>query len=164
MPSNFNIEHSINEIGAEIDSILENRDKEKYFESILLLYSLIEDLLKWSVFVKVLVRKENVDELPSKKEFLSMYSFCKNLSWYTALNIGLSVDLIDFDLYRRVDKMRRDRNDIIHKLWVHKHRKNFSALRRRLEGTTRVSKQVVKIVNQLADESGAEELYNMILA
>jgi len=42
-----NITQTINDIAEEINSVLNSRNKEKYFEKIILLYSFIENGLKW---------------------------------------------------------------------------------------------------------------------
>jgi len=53
------ITRSINEIAEEINLVLNSRSKERYFEEIIMLYSFIENLLKWLVFVKILWQKSD---------------------------------------------------------------------------------------------------------
>ena len=53
------ITQSINEIAEEINLVLNSRSKERYFEEIIMLYSFIENLLKWLVFVKILWQKSD---------------------------------------------------------------------------------------------------------
>lgn len=42
----------VNEIGEDIDSILDERKTEQYLEGIVLTYSFIENILKYTVFLK----------------------------------------------------------------------------------------------------------------
>jgi len=56
----INIADLIEKIADEVNSVLNKRRKEKYFDNIVLLYSFIENLLKWLIFVKVLWDKRIV--------------------------------------------------------------------------------------------------------
>ena len=113
----------INEIAEEINSVLNSCNKEKYFEEIVLLYSFIENLLKWLVFVKILWRKTG-EEL-TREEVNKLESFCKRLNFYNALNVAYSIDLIDSNLYRGIDAVREERNDVIHQFYIYTHRNNL---------------------------------------
>ena len=95
----------INEIAEEIDSVLDSRNKERYFEEIILLYSFIENLLKWLVAVKILWQKS--DKELTQKEVNRLRSSCKKLSFYNALDMALCISLIDFNLYKGIDKLVR---------------------------------------------------------
>jgi len=155
------ITQAINDIAEEINSVLNNRNKEKYFQGIILLYSFIENILKWLVFVKILWEKAD-KELP-EEEVNSLQSFCKKLSFYNALNIALSIDLIDFRLYKRINAIREERNNVIHQFWIYRQRNNLLVLRKKLEKLARVSNQLVGIFNQLTQEIGIEEIYEIFL-
>ena len=156
------ISQPINEIAEEVNSVLNDRKKERYFEKTVLLYSFIENLLKWLVFVKTIWEKSGKDSI-NKKEMEKLRSFCKRLNFYNASNLAFSIDLIDFDLYRKIDAIRDERNNIIHQFWIYSHRNDFLALRKKLEKLARVANQLVEIFNQLAEEIGVEEFYKIFL-
>jgi len=155
------ITQAINEIAEEINSVLNSRNKEKYFEEIVLLYSFIENLLKWLVFVKILWKKPG-EEL-THEEVNKLKSFCKRLNFYNALNVSYSIDLIDSNLYSGIDKVRDERNNVIHQFWIYSHRNNLLVLRKKLEKLARVANQLVGIFNQLTREVGVEEVYKIFL-
>jgi len=164
MPQNageFDIVEAINSIGEEIESVLQSRDKEKYFQSIILLYSLIENVLIWSVFVKAVWEKSR--EQLSAEQMNRLHSFCQRLNFYTALNMALFMDLIDFGLYRRIDAIRNERNDVVHQLWLYAHRQDPFVLRKRLEKLARIASGLAKIVEQLTDEIGVDDIRKIIL-
>jgi len=161
MRRRFNIVQTVNDIGEEVDSVLELRNKGKYFEEIVLLYSLIENLLKWSVFMKIIWGKSDRQLHPDEVDKLR--SFCRRLDFRTALNTGLSLDLIDLSLYKRMNRIRKERNDVIHQLWIYDNRRNWVILRRTLERLARVAREMAKVTNHLTDEIGIEEIYKIAL-
>jgi hypothetical protein len=153
----------VNEIGYEVEQVLKSHNEEKYFEEIILLYSLIENLLKFSVFVKIFWGKVAEKEL-SKEEAVKLSGFCWRLSFYDALNIGLSLDVIDFDLYKAIEKVKDERNDVIHQLWIYEHRRNPVELKKQLEMLARVGKQLAAISARLTNQIGVEELLKIRLS
>lgn len=163
----FNIVEIVNEIGKEVDSVLENRNGEKYFECIVLLYSLSENLLKWLIFIKTIWERTKKSIEPSEKQYLEAWNklqdVCKNLSFYSALNIGLALDVIDLTFYKKLDRVRDERNSIAHQLWVFEQRQNELVLRKRLERLAIVAKQLTKVTSQLTNEIGLEEIYTVEL-
>jgi hypothetical protein len=155
------ITRSINEIAEEINLVLNSRSKERYFEEIIMLYSFIENLLKWLVFVKILWQKS--DKELTQKEANKLRSFCKKLNFYNALYMAFSIDLIDFSLYKRIDMIREERNNVIHQFWMYSHRNNLLVLRKKLEKLAGVASQLVGIFNQLTQEVGVDEVYEIFL-
>ncbi|TET21308.1 MAG: hypothetical protein E3J71_10100 [Candidatus Stahlbacteria bacterium] len=111
---------AINEVADEINRTLNERKKDKYFQSIILMYSFIENLLKWLVFVKITWMKAT--KVRSRKEMKELEKFCKHLRFYDALEAGLMIDLVDFNLYKRINDVRKERNDVLHQFWIYRHR------------------------------------------
>jgi len=72
--------------------------------------------------------------------------------------------VIDFNLYKKIDKVRKERNDIAHQFWIYEHRGNQLKLRKTLQVLTRTAKQLVKIVEQLTNEIGVEGIYKLRLS
>ena len=112
------------------------------------------------VFVKILWEKAN-REL-SQKEVEKLNFFCKNLKFYNVLNIALSVDLIDFELYEKINSIRKERNNVIHQFWIYSHRNNFLVLRKKLKKFAKVANKLVEIFNRLTREIGIEEVYEIL--
>lgn len=158
----IDIEKMVNEVGYEVEKVLKSHNEEKYFEEIIVLYNLIENLLKYSVFLKIFREKINEEGL-SREELLKMSGFCWRLGFHDALNIGLCVGVIEFGLYKRIEKVKKERNDVIHQLWIYEHRRDAVELRGRLEMLARVEKQVAGITAQLAAEITAEGLVERLL-
>ncbi len=86
------IVEAINDISDEINRILNDRQTDKYFDGIVLLYSFIENLLKWLVFVKLLWDKSS-KEL-SAQETKAIAHFCKNLTLFSAQQMALSIAIV----------------------------------------------------------------------
>lgn len=149
------------EIAEETNSILNERCTERYFEQIVLLYSFIENLLKWLVFIKILWDKTEKGSIV--KQLGKVKKFCKRLTFINALNMAYSIDLIDFKLYEKLDSIREERNDIVHQLWIYTHRDNKLVLRKKLEKLAHTANKLVGIFNKLTDEIGVDDVYDMFL-
>jgi len=158
----FHIFETVNRIGEEVDEVLKRHSVEKYFEEILLLYSLIENLLKWSVFVKILWDRTAKKDL-GKQELFKLRGFCRGLRFSDALNVGLSLGLVDFDLYEKIDEVRTERTDVTHQLWIYEHRGKPVELRKNLEMLRRASKELIKVAEKLGRKIGVERIYQIRL-
>lgn len=153
----------INKVANEVNTVLNQRTEERYFDKIVLLYSFIENILKWLVYIKVHWEKASVVREMSDKEFDSIERFCKNLSFYNSLQIALLIDLVDFDLYQKIDEVRHHRNDMIHQLWMYRHRSDPVELRIRLENLAGVADKLIGISKKLTREIGVDEAWQMVL-
>ena len=151
----------INEIGQEVSSVLNSRKKGKYFEEIILLYSFIENLLKWLVAMKMLWQK--CDKELSEEEVGKLRSFCRDLHFYNAQGTAFCIGAIDLDLCKRIDSVRTERNDVVHQFWMYGDRNNPLVLRKKLEKLAGVANQLVGVFNQLTEEIGVDEVYQMFL-
>lgn len=152
----------ISSIGEEINSVLNTSREEQYFYGIILLYSLIENLLKWLVYLKILWDKSR--KKMSVEEAREIQSFCKGLTFYEVLRIGISTDVINFRLYKEIDNVRSERNDVVHQLWIYEQRKNFLVLRKKLEEFSRIANELIGIFNRLTGEITVDEVYEIFLA
>ena len=151
----------LTEIADFINDVLDNRKKEEYFHSIVLLYSLFENLLKWLVCMKVLWDKAQNALHPD--EVRAVREFCKRMTYYTALQVALSVKLIDLKLYKRLDQIRIERNDLIHQFWLYSHRDNKLVLRKKLEKLANSANALIGVFNSLTKDIGLEEIYQLFL-
>ena len=154
------ITDAINAVADEVNTILDDRSKERYFAGLILLYSLIENLVKWMVFVKLLWEFNR--EL-SNREILNHRIFCKRLSFYNALQISFSIGLFDWKFFKRLDGIRIERNDVIHQLWLYTHRGDYRVLRKKLEKVARVTDQLLDVFNALTEIVGVDEVYELFL-
>lgn len=160
MKKEVNIANTINEIAAEVNSVLNNREKDKYFQEIVLLYSFIENLLKWLVWMKSMWERDE----PFGVDVMSkMRTFYRGVSFYEALNIAFSINLIDLKLFEKIDTIRKERNNVIHQLWIYGERNRLLLLRKRLERLARVANDLVGISNELINEIGVDNVYRMTL-
>ena len=151
----------LSEIADFINDVLDSRKKEEYFHSIVLLYSLIENLLKWLVCMKVLWDKAQKALHPD--EVKAVREFCRRMTYYTALQVALSVNLIDLKLYKRLDQIRMERNDLIHQFWLYSHRDNRLVLRKKLEKLSNSANTLIGVFNSLTKDIGLEDIYQLFL-
>jgi len=68
-----------------------------------------------------------------RSEWKEIRQFCKKLNFYSATRTALAIGRIDYKLYKRVDNIRDERNDLIHQLWIFRHRNNRAVMRKKLE-------------------------------
>jgi len=154
----FNIVKVVNEIVGEVGLVMVRDDEAKYFEEIMLLYSLIEHLLKWAVFTKISDDRRGDKEL-TKKDLDDLRYFCTQMRFYDALNIALFVELIDLNLYKEINKVREERTDVTHQLWIYEHRRNPVELRKTLEMLAEVVGKLIEVSMSLSIEIGGKEIY-----
>jgi len=159
----INVAYLIERVADEVNTVLNKRKKERYFDNIVLLYSFIENLLKWLIYVKVLWEKCDRTELISGKEVGSIESFCEDLSFYNSIQIALLIDLVSLKLYRRIDRIRIDRNKFVHQLCIYTIRDDIRESRRKLEDLADVVNELVGICNKLSKEISPDLLWQMSL-
>jgi hypothetical protein len=90
-------------------------------------------------------------------------SFCEGLNFYQAVNIAFATNLIKHDLYSKLDSVRRQRNSIIHQLWLYEHRNDMRLLRRELERLAKISNELIVIFNRLTKKFGFDDIYTAYL-
>ncbi len=156
-----NIIDAINDIGQEINSVLNDRQRDKYFDSIVLLYSFIENLLKSMVYVKLLWNKSSRNI--RHKEVKAVRQYCKNMNFFVALQTAFLLDLIDWKLYSRIDAVRKERNDIIHQFWLYAHRGNRLVLRKKLEKLVGVANDLTGSFSKLANKVGVIDIVDVFV-
>src|SRR5271157_3008892 len=101
----YKLTNAVERVENEIRSILSKRQSTRYFEGIVLMYSLIENVLKWLVFLKILWDKSGRALPPRETE--SLRQFCNQQDFYSALNLALITGLIKHALFRRIDLVRK---------------------------------------------------------
>ncbi len=148
----------VNSLGAHINEVLNKKRKGQYFESIALLHSFIEDLLKWLVFTQIMWNKSERGIKP-EAEFEQLKQYCNQLTFYQLLNTGLCVDLLTHSLFQRLDQIRVERNQLVHQYWLYVHKGKAHILRKKLEKLAGVANSLVGKLNSLVQEIGMDESY-----
>lgn len=78
------------------------------------------------------------------------------------LNLGLSVDLLSISLFRRLDSVRVERNQLVHQYWLYAHKGKNHILRKKLEKLAGVANALVGKLNDLIEETGMDESYGFL--
>ncbi len=151
----------VNKLAAYINTVLNRKRKTQYFESIALLHSFIEDLLKWLVFIQILWNKSKKGAIPDG-EFEQLKQYCNQLSFYQLLNTGLCIDLLTHSLFRRLDQVRLERNQLVHQYWLYVHKGKAHILRKKLEKLAGVASTLVGKLNSLVEKTGIDESYGIL--
>ena len=151
----------INQIADEINTDLGEKKKEKYFQDVILLYSFVENLLKWLVFTKILWDKS--ERGLDQDEIKAIGKYCQRLTFHSSSHMALSLNLIDFKLYKTIDDIRNQRNTVVHQFWIYSHRNNRLVLRKKLEKLAAVANQLVGVFNDLTNEMGVDFVYELQL-
>jgi hypothetical protein len=153
------ISDSINTIAGQVNDVLNSKFREKYFESIIVLYSLLEGVLRWLIFLKLLWDRAN--KKFSEGETDSLREFVRNLNFYNCIRVAHSLFLIDYQLMNQIDSLRKERNDVVHQAWLYDHRTDYRVLRKKLERIARISSNLVGAVNKLVKKVGVDEAYEV---
>ncbi|MEL5894663.1 hypothetical protein AAE250_14355 [Bacteroides sp. GD17] len=177
-----NIIDITNQIGKEVKKTL-NQDKcwlpflrrenaSLYFQETTLLYSLTENLLKYLVATKN-CWDENcrlVDELDAKKangEIVKEddYYFdgniireqARDMTFNNAINKASSLGLISNELQATLHRIRKDRNDLIHQLYLFDKRSDANHMRKLLKEAESIVMELVPVFEKLIyDEIGVD--------
>lgn len=95
----LNLIDEINSLSESINAILDNKQKEKYFESIVVLYSFIEDVMKWLVLMQIIWNKSEKRVMPAG-QLEEIIKFCNRLNFDNLLQIGNSIGLLDYSFFK----------------------------------------------------------------
>jgi len=153
------ITDAINDVIADINDILDEEREERYLEGIILLYGLIENILKVALYYRMIL--DRIDELAKEEvdddaisEIEKVFEFIKNLDFYKSLRFALSIRLIDYDFFHELNEIRKNRNSVVHQLWLLQNRKDNGSLRKELENLATQTSILIDILNKLIDEVG----------
>lgn len=155
----YKLTNAVERVEEDVRAILSRSQSTRYFEGIVLMYSLIENILKWLVFIKIFWSK--CDRPIPESELESLKQFCNQQDFYSALHLALVTDLIKHPLFRRIDKIRSERNDIVHQCYLFTHRRNRRVLRAKLQRLVAITDDLFVIFNGLIEETGADDSYEI---
>jgi hypothetical protein len=155
----YKLTSAIHRVEEDIRTILSKHQSTRYFEGIVLMYSLIENVLKWLVYVKIIWDKS--DRVLPEKEIEALKDFCNQQDFYSVQNLALVIGLINGNLFGEIDKIRKERNDILHQCYLFTHRRNHRVLRSKLERLVKVADELFEVFNNLIEETGADDTYDI---
>jgi hypothetical protein len=157
----YKLTNAVKRAEADVEDILRRRQVARYFEGIILMYSLIENVLKWLVYLKVVWSK--CDSTISASELETLKEFCNNQGLYSTLNLAFATGLISHTLFRGINRMRSERNDIVHQLYLFTHRRNHRVLRAKLEKLMVLADGVFAVFNRLVEDTGMDDSYDVFI-
>lgn len=145
----------INKIGNEIDEVLNKKQTQKYFYLTILLYSLIENFLKWLIATKILW-DESCKQFDEERvgnqyhvDFEVIRKKSKKLTFKQAINKAKKLNLISKRLKLHLIKIKDERNDFIHELWIIKNRNNVKMMKKNLEFLINITKKLIRIFDKI---------------
>jgi hypothetical protein len=156
------ITEPFNEIACDIRDVVENERKERYFEAVLIMHMLIENMLKWLVLTKIAWSKEKAGEI-GEEEWGVLQAFCKKTSFDRAVKMALAMSVVSWPLYQELDALRGERNDMVHQFWVYTHRNDHNLLKKEIERLSFLGKELVSTYNSLLSEIGVQEVFEIFL-
>lgn len=157
----YKLTKAIDRIEEDVRKILSRRQSTRYFKGIILMYSLIENILKWLVCLKIIWDKS--DRVLHDRELESIKQFCSKQDFYGALNLAYAKGLFKHSLFAQVDKVRLERNGLVHQFYLFIHRRNNRVLRAKLQRLVAVADKIFEVFNALVIETGADDSYSIFM-
>lgn len=150
-----NIIETINQIGVEVDQSLKKNDSNEFFKQSLLLYSLIENLLKYLVATKICWDEscKQMDNQNKDQEYTIDFEIIKNkakdYSFSVTIDKARALGLLSNDLKNRLHELRKERNDLIHELYLFQQRNNIEFMRENLIKLKDIIMELIPIFENL---------------
>lgn len=155
----YKLTNAINRVEDDVRSILTKRQSSRYLEGLFLMYTLIESVLKWSVFLQIIWNKSDLVLCQGEAETLKQ--FCNQQDFYSTLNLALVTGFINYQLFRKIDRIRRERNDLSHQFYLFTHRHNTKVLRAKLERIVNIADDFFSVLGKLIKETGVDDSYDI---
>ena len=133
-----NIIEQINQIGVEVEQSLIINDTNQFFKHTILLYSLAENLLKYLVATKLCWDEsgKQVDFMNNNKEYTvdfgEIRKRAKEFTFGATIDKAKSLNLISENFKNELHTQRKERNDLIHELYLYQQRNNNELMRAKL--------------------------------
>lgn len=155
----YNLKNAINRVEEDVRSILTKRQSGRYLEGLFLMYTLIESVLKWSVFLQIIWNKS--DRVLRQSETETLKQFCNQQDFYSTLNLALVTGFINYQLFKRIERIRSERNDLSHQFYLFTHRHNTKVLRAKLERMVNIADDLFSMLGKLVEETGIDDSYDI---
>ena len=154
----LNLIDEINKLSEEINSILKERERDRYFEGIAIVHSFIENVLKWLVFTQIVWNRSGQSDSEMKKgELKEIKDYCNRLSFDALLHVGLTTGLLKYKLFLKLSKIKQERNILVHQYWLYIHKGRRQIFRKKLENLAGAASELVEVFNSLTNEIGLGE-------
>jgi len=154
----LNLIDEINTLSDEINSILNTKQRDRYFEGMAIVHSFIENVLKWLVFTQIIWnRSGGSDSEMKKREVKQIKDYCNRLNFDALLHVGLATGLLKYELFVELNKIKQERNTLVHQYWLYIHKGQRQIFRKKLEKLARIASELVGVFNNLTDEIGLGE-------
>lgn len=168
-----NIIDITNKIGKEVSRTLFWRKRRLYYQETALLYSLIENMLKYMVGMKNtwdknsqlvennMMREDMGEVVPDadyKFDFGAIREKASKLTFCKAIDEAYSLDLIPESLRDKLHTFRHDdRNRLVHELYLFDNRNKPRIMRQKLKEAQSIARDVVTMFEHLIfDEIGVD--------
>lgn len=157
------LDQVINDLAAEVNTVLDSRIEDKYFQEVMVLHSFLENILTWLLWTHMIWNNSgpehnNEQDLPRK-----LTALCETLTFREALKLAYAKHLISSNLYKKLNSIRTSRNNLVHQLWLYSHRNDPAILRCELETLADVSNQLITMVVRMNDRYGLGGIYDVYL-
>jgi hypothetical protein len=159
-----NIIEVVNQIGDEVEQSLTNNDINEFFKQTILLLSLTENLLKYLVATKICWDESCIQSEKSDKgeeysvDFGEIRDKAKDYSFNVTIDRARALGLISEDLKNRLHELRKERNDLIHELYLFQERNDAEFMRENLIRVKGIVMELTAIFEELIyEEIGVDE-------
>ncbi len=156
-----NIIDVINSLGKEVEDVIDNKKTTEYFKYTIILYSVTENFLKFLVATQECWDESGKQIEKSDKgqtydvDFGNIREKAKNYRFKNAIDKAKAQKLIPDELYAKIDKVREERNDFIHELWIFSERDNAEVMLKMLLNIRSIVIELTRIFEKLVyDEIG----------
>jgi hypothetical protein len=159
-----NIIDIVNQIGDEVELSLSKNESNEFFKQTILLYSLTENLLKYLVATKICWDESCIqsDKIDNGEEYSVDFGVirdrAKDYSFNRTIDNAKVLGLISEDLKNRLHDLRKERNDLIHELYLFQQRNDAEFMRGNLMKVEGICEELSTIfVNLIYEEIGVDE-------
>jgi len=144
----------VNKIGADVELSLSRNDPSELFKNTVLLYSLTENFLKFIVATNMAWNESNkqAEDVTYGVDFGSIRRTAKNANFAETIKKAEALQLISPDLRKRLDNLRKERNDFIHELYLYQNIDDTQAQRTNLLQVRAIMMELVPIFEHLLFE------------
>lgn len=159
----------VNDMGMDIDHIVSDKKTDRYLEGIVLTYSFIENILKYTVFLNRSWDQNGIDVYngisfeKNSEHYQKIQKECSKYTFYQSQEKAHELTLINEKLYSEINEVREERNDMVHQFWLYAHRKNTQVLERKLKRLVRISKKLIKAFEKISRKIGIDAIFDVSL-